>query len=54
MPTAHNVEYVKKLISGSPVFIASKTWCSFSKSAKATISQYPVQANIIELDNRGE
>lgn len=52
MPTPQQVEYVKTLINKSPVFIASKTYCPYCRSTKNTISQYPVKAEIIELNQR--
>lgn len=53
-PSAKQLEYASSLIKSAPVVLATRTWCPHCKTAEATIKEYPVKANVIQLNHRGK
>ncbi|KAF8402041.1 hypothetical protein HHK36_012992 [Tetracentron sinense] len=44
---------VKKTVSGNPVVVYSKTWCSYSSEVKSLFKRLGVEPLVIELDELG-
>ncbi|XP_057741504.1 monothiol glutaredoxin-S10 [Arachis stenosperma] len=46
-------ETIKKTVSGNPVVVYSKTWCSYSSEVKALFKKLGVEPLVFELDEMG-
>ena len=55
-PNKHQMsrEYVESLIQSNPVVVFSKSYCGFCSQTKKLLSNKHANAEVIELDNRGD
>lgn len=53
-PTQEELNEVQSEIDGSPVFMATRTWCPLCKTAEATLKEYPVDMKVVEMNHRGK